>query len=123
MILVDTTVWIDHLRKAEPDLQNLLDTGKVLMHSMIIGELACGHLPNRREFIGKLNSMPAIEECDLPDVLAMIDSRSLMGRGIGFIDAHLICSVLNRNDATLWTRDGRLKDVAEDLGIAHSASA
>ena len=122
MILVDTTVWVDHLRGDESELRELLDAGRVLMHSMVVGELACGTLPNRAEFIRRLNSLPAIDESVHSEVLSMIDSRKLMGRGIGYVDAHLVRSVLNRDGAVLWTRDRRLRQVAEDLGIAYSAS-
>ena len=120
---MDTSVWIDHLRSADSELPKLLHAGNVLTHSMIIGELACGNLPKRMEFLQRLNSLPAIEELAHAEVLSMIDSRKLMGRGIGFVDAHLICSVLSRDRAALWTRDRRLRRVTEDLGVAYSASA
>ena len=123
MILVDTSVWIDHLRSADSELPKLLHAGDVLTHAMIIGELACGNLPKRVEFLRRLNALPAIGELDHAKVLSMIDSRKLMGHGIGFVDAHLICSVLSRDGTTLWTRDRRLRRVADDLGVAYSASA
>ena len=122
MILVDTSVWIDHLRGSEPQLRKLLDTGKVLVHSMIIGELACGNLPDRENFLRRMNDLPAIDESDRQDVLSMIDAKGLMGRGIGYVDVNLICSVLRRKDTAIWTRDRRLNAVAKDLGIAYSVS-
>lgn len=122
MILVDTSVWVDHFRNPEPDLLKILDAGEVLMHAMIVGEIACGNVPNQAEVLRKMNNLPAIDESSHAEVLSMIDSKSLMRRGIGYIDAHLICSVLNREGVTLWTRDRRLRQVAEDIGIAYSLS-
>ena len=119
MILVDTSVWVDHLRKTESKLSEHLDTGDVLMHPMIIGEIACGNLPSRTETLKNLNALPRIDAQDDQKVLSLVDSQLLMGRGIGYIDAHLICSVLNRQGTSLWTRDRRLKQVAEELGVAY----
>ena len=123
MILVDTSVWVDHLRGADPDLQKILDARKALMHSMIVGEIACGNLPNRSQVLRNMQSLPAIDELDHGDVLSVIESRRLMARGIGYVDTHLICSVLNREGVVLWTRDRRLKQVAEDLGVAYTMNA
>ena len=122
MILVDTSVWVDHLRSAEGHLLETLSVGEVLMHAMIVGEIACGNLPNRAQVIQSMKSLPAIDELDHGNVLLMIEAWDLMGRGIGYIDAHLTCSVLNREGAALWTRDRRLRQVAEDLGIAYTLS-
>lgn len=119
MILVDTSIWVDHLRKPESELSKHLVTGNVLMHPMIIGEIACGNLPSRTETLQNLSALPGIGAQDDQKVLSLIDSRLLMGRGIGYIDAHLICSVLNRRGTSLWTRDRRLKQVAEELGVAY----
>lgn len=122
MILVDTSVWIDHFRSPEPHLREFLTAGRVLTHSMVIGEIACGNLPNRRETLHRLESLSKIVESDHRDVLQLIEGRRLMGRGIGFVDAHLVCSVLSRSGASLWTRDRRLKQIADDLEIAFSFS-
>ena len=119
MILVDTSVWIDHLRHTEPELARNLNTGNVLMHSMVIGEVACGNLPNRTGTLQRLNGLPGIDELDNDEVLLLIQERELMGRGIGLVDVHLVGSVLNHTDAVLWTRDKRLRRVAEDLEIAY----
>ncbi len=119
MILVDTSVWIDHLHRAEPELVRNLNTGNVLMHSMVIGEVACGNLPNRTGTLQRLNVLPGIDELDNDEVLSLIEERELMERGIGLVDAHLVGSVLNHIDAVLWTRDKRLRRVAEDLEIAY----
>lgn len=119
MILVDTTVWIDHLRSAEPSLAKSLSSGQVYMHPMVVGELACGNLPNRAATLEELESLPRISALTHSAVRTYIESLNLMGRGIGFVDAHLICSVLNQEPTILWTRDKRLKKVAEDFGVAY----
>lgn len=118
MILVDTSVWIDHLRMSELALLEKLRSGQVLMHPMVLGEIACGNLPSRAETLRRMRSLPRIKELPHESVLSSIESRNLKGRGIGFIDAHLICSVLEAGDTILWTRDRRLKRVAKDLRVA-----
>ena len=120
MILADTSVWIDHLRSPVPRLAELVGADELLMHSMVLGELACGNLSNRERSLGDWRRFPMIPEAEHGDVLSTIESRSLMGRGIGFIDAHLLCAVLNHENALLWTRDGSLHRVAADLGVAFS---
>ena len=118
MILVDTPVWIDHLRASEANLHRNLTGGNVLTHSMVIGEIALGHLPDRRQTLQKLNALPRIRELNHGEVLSLIERKQLMGRGIGFVDAHLICSVLEHSGTQLWTRDKRLKKAAESFGVA-----
>lgn len=120
MILVDTSVWIDHLQVSESDLLMNLRSGQVLMHPMVVGELACGNLPKRAETLRRMRSLPQITELSHEVVFSHIESWNLKGRGIGFIDAHLICSVLERGETLLWTRDKRLRRVAEDLQVAFS---
>lgn len=122
MILVDTSVWIDHLQTSELDLLENLRSGQVLMHPMVVGELACGNLPMRTETLRRMRSLPQINELSHEMVLSHIESRNLTGRGIGFIDAHLICSVLEHGETLLWTRDKRLKRIAQDLRVAFSDS-
>ena len=117
---MDTSVWIDHLRAAEAKLRDLLGAGDVLMHSMVIGEIACGNLARREQVLARLRSLPRIPELEHEDVIRQIESERFMGRGLGFIDAHLICSVLSVDDTSLWTRDQRLKRVATELGVAFS---
>ncbi len=123
MILVDTSVWIDHLNSPEAHLRELLDSQEVLMHAMVVGEISCGRLRNREEVLQRLSDLPAIDECGHTEVRLMIEGRGLMGRGISFIDAHLLCSVLGRPSTVLWTRDTNLRRIANDLGVAHSASS
>ena len=123
MILVDTSVWVDHLREAEAHLLEILSVGKVLMHAMIVGEIACGNLANRAQVLRNMKSLSAINELEHGDVLSMIEAKGLTGRGIGFVDAHLACAVLNREGAVLWTRDRRLREIAGNLGIAYGRGA
>ena len=120
MILADTSIWIDHMRSPVPRLAEVVDANELLMHPMVIGELACGNLSNRERRLGDWQRFPMIPEAENEDVLSIIESRRLMGRGIGFIDAHLLCAVLNHANALLWTRDGSLNRVAKDLGVAFS---
>ena len=122
MILVDTSVWVDHLRSPEPEMIEQLNANNVIVHPFVIGELACGMLPDRPEVLRRLGMLPQIEQASQDDVLSTIESMGLMGRGIGFIDAHLICSVMGRNSASLWTRDQRLSRIATELGVAYNNS-
>lgn len=123
MILVDTSVWIDHLHRPERHLRELLDAREVLMRAMVVGEISCGRLRNREEVLRRLSDLPAINECEHAEVRLMIERRSLMGRGIGFIDAHLLCAVLGRPGTALWTRDTKLSGIADDLGVAHAVNS
>ena len=120
MILADTSVWVDHLRNPVLRLAGFVEAGEILMHPMIIGELACGNLADRGKRLRDWRRFPMILEAPNRDVLSTIESRQLMGRGIGFIDAHLLCAVLNSEDTLLWTRDNSLHRVAGDIGVAFS---
>ncbi len=120
MILVDTSVWIDHLRRPEPALQEQLRANNVLMHPIVVGELACGNLPERTTFLRNMDAMPEIEEGTHREVRDLIESARLMGRGIGLVDAHLLYSVLHQEGALLWTRDGRLNQIANELSVSYS---
>jgi len=122
MILVDTSVWIDHLRRGTPALAAALEEGSVLMHPFVLGELACGNLKNRDEVLRLLGDLPAAPSVTAPEVLHFIEARHLMGRGIGYVDVHLLASALLSGTA-LWTRDKRLATVATDLGIAFAKPA
>lgn len=118
MILVDTSVWIDHLRSGEPALATVLEGGRVLMHPFVRGELACGNLKNRAEVLQLLEDLPAAPTATDPEVLGLIERRALMGRGIGYIDAHLLASTALAGVGRLWTRDRRLAAVAVELELA-----
>ncbi len=121
MILVDTSVWIDHLRQGVPELATALDAGSVLMHPFVIGELACGNLKNRGELLHLLENMPPALLASEPEAMAFIEQRALMGRGIGHIDVHLLASVALTHPARLWTRDRRLGAAAAELGLGAPA--
>ncbi len=118
MILVDTSVWIDHLHEGVPELSKHLNAGEVLVHPMVIGELACGSLRNREEVLSLLSALPGAVVASHDEVLELIARENLMGRGLGFIDAHLLCATLLTPDARLWTRDKRLATVAKKLECA-----
>jgi predicted nucleic acid-binding protein len=118
VILVDTTVWIDHLRSGETALAAALEDGRVLMHPFVLGELACGTLKNRDEVLDLLGNLPAAPTATDPEVLGLIERRALMGRGIGYIDVHLLASAALADVGRLWTRDRRLAAVASELELA-----
>ncbi len=117
MILVDTSVWVEHLRRGLPRLAMLLQDGKVLIHPWVIGELACGHLRNRGDVLELLQGLPAAVVASDSEVLLLIEQDQLMGRGIGYVDAHLLASAkLSR--CQLWTQDRRLAALAQERGLA-----
>ena len=118
MILVDTSVWIDHLHKGEPELAAALEREDVSTHPFIIGELACGSIARRDEVLHLLSALPAVTIASDDEVLLVIERHRLMGRGIGYVDAHLITSVMLTDEARLWTADKRLREIATGLRIA-----
>ncbi len=118
MILVDSSVWIDHLRAGEPGLVELLNSNNVLAHPFIVGELACGNLKNRKTILPLLQDLPTIQVATDDEVLFFVERHELMGRGIGYVDAHLLAAVMLEGTAKLWTRDKRLCSVAESMGLA-----
>ena len=123
MILVDTSVWVDHLRAGAPALVAALEQGSILMHPFVLGELACGNLKNRGEVLRLLGDLPAAPMATDPEALNYIERRALMGRGIGYVDVHLLASVALAGAARLWTRDKRLAAVAADLKLAYAEKA
>lgn len=120
MILVDTSVWIDHLRSGDEDLTTLLNRSQVLVHPFVLGELACGNLANRDEVLGLLKDLPRSPVATDNEVLIYIEQQTLMGRGIGYMDAHLLAAVALEGTARLWTRDKRLHAVADALSLVAS---
>jgi predicted nucleic acid-binding protein len=118
VILVDTSVWIDHLRERSATLADALEHEEVMTHPFVIGELACGNLKDRVEVLRLLSTLRAVTLAMDREVLLLIERHRLMGRGIGYIDAHLIASVLLSDGAQLWTRDKRLRTVAAGLRVA-----
>jgi predicted nucleic acid-binding protein len=117
VILVDTSVWIDHLRAGNDQLSDLLLSNAVLMHPFVLGELACGNLANRSELLGLLSDLPAAKEAHHEEVLHFVEHHELMGRGIGLVDAHLLASTALNAPAGLWTLDRRLRTAARDLNL------
>ncbi len=117
MILVDTSVWVAHLRDGDTGLETLLSEEKVACHPFIIGELACGNLKNRHEILTLLGTLPAAVEAEHEEVLQLIEDRSLMGKGLGYIDIHLLASAI-LGDYRLWTLDKKLNDVSSKLGLS-----
>ncbi len=118
MVLVDTSVWIDHLRQGDAALRTALEAGQVLMHPFVIGELACGNLNNRAGLLALLRDLPPAPVATDAEALGFIDRHALMGRGIGYLDLHLLTSAALANPARLWTRDRRLAQVADHLNFA-----
>ncbi len=117
MILVDTSVWIDHLHKGIPRLADALESQEVLTHPFVIGELACGELKKRREVLDLMAVLPSSILATEEEALRFIESHRLMGKGIGYIDVHLLTSVMLTGLAELWTRDKRLAAIAARLRI------
>jgi hypothetical protein len=117
MILVDTSVWVDHLRRGNGRLAAILEDEQVLVHPFVIGELACGNLKNRREVLGLLATLPAARLASHEEALRLLEARRLFGRGLGWIDTHLLASAL-LSRAPLWTLDAPLARAASALEIS-----
>jgi len=115
--LVDTAVWIEHLRKGDEALADALNRGRVLVHPFVIGELACGRLPDRARMLEWLRNLPSAPVATQEEVLAFTERHGLMGRGIGYIDVHLLAAAALAG-VRLWTYDARLANVAAGLGLA-----
>lgn len=122
MILVDTSVWIDHFRAGEPKFATLLQDGHVLSHPWVIGELALGQLSRRREILALLNNLPRAETARDTEVMDLVEDRHLFGLGIGYVDVHLLAATLLTTGAALWTRDKRLASAATQLGLAYQGN-
>ena len=118
MILVDSSVWIDHLRAGEPVLLDILNAGLVLSHPFVVGELACGNLKNREGVLSLLQDLPAAPIATDEEVLFLIERHGLKGSGIGYVDAHLLSAISLAGAGRLWTRDKRLCAIAESMGLA-----
>ena len=116
MILADTSIWITHLRQGSRQLEKLLMDAEVMCHPFIIGELACGNLRNRNEIISLLQSLPMAQTIEFDEFLSFVEQNHLMGKGVGFVDVHLLASAL-LSGVQLWTVDKRLKSAADQLGL------
>ena len=117
MILVDTSVWVRHLRKGDTLLGALLQNEKVLCHPFVVGELSCGSLHNRREILKRLNALPQIPVVEHKDVLLLIENNRLWSRGLSWVDVHLLASAI-LTECALWTFDKALKDAAGAMHVS-----
>ena len=122
MILVDTSIWIDHLRQKDEKLVSLLNSGLVFGHPFVIGELALGSLRNRAHILEALKNLPSALVATNDEVMSFINQNALHRLGIGFVDAHLLASARLSPGSTLWTRDRRLSATSVRLGLAETTS-
>ena len=117
MTLADTSVWVEHFRRGHTGLRKLLEEGEIVMHPFVYGELACGNLPDRTHTLRLLAALPRLALTNDASVLRAIDLRKWSGRGIGWIDAHLLTAAL-LTEASFWTQDRRLRALAAEAGVA-----
>ncbi|MDR3509692.1 MAG: PIN domain-containing protein [Caulobacteraceae bacterium] len=118
MILVDTSVWVNHLRTGDTALVGLLNSGRVLIHPMVIGEIALGNLKGRDTILGALSNLPRTQAATDDEVLGFIEQEGLHGLGIGYVDAHLLAAVRLTPGAALWTYDRRLDNLARRMSLS-----
>jgi predicted nucleic acid-binding protein len=116
MILVDTSVWVSHLRQGNPHLADLLNEGSVLVHPFVIGELACGNLMNRTEILSLLRALPLAAMAEHEEIMLFIERNGLMGRGLGYVDVHLLAAAV-LSGVRLWTEDKSLRKACTDLEL------
>lgn len=122
MILVDTSVWVDHLQRGNKDLVQWLNQGQVLSHPFVVGELALGSLKQRTIVLDALQIMPVVAMATDAEVLGFISTHALYGVGIGYVDAHLLAAARLTAGTQVWTLDKRLQAAATRLGLAHALS-
>ena len=118
MVLVDTSVWVSHLRDGNAELANLLNDGRVLCHPFIVGELACGNLKDRAVILSFLQLLPMSIEAEHDEVLSFIENNRLMGKGLGYVDVHLITSAV-LTGVPVWTLDKKLAQAADSLYVKY----
>ena len=118
MVLVDTSLWVEHFRKGRAELRTLLENGQVYCHPFIIGEIACGYLKNREQILNLMASLQQAIVSEDEEVLELIESNRLYGRGLGWVDLHLLSSAL-LSGTRLWTLDVTLINVASEFGVAY----
>ena len=118
MVLVDTSVWVHHLREGNPVLSRLLANGEVMCHPFIVDELACGNLKSRSEVLSLLRLLPVAVQADHEEVLQFVETKRLMGKGLGYVDVHLSASAA-LTGVMLWTLDKRLDQANEGLGLSY----
>jgi len=119
MILVDTSVWIDHLRIGDRQLESLLDNIRVLTHPFVIGEIACGNLVDRNRIISLLEDLPQAPIATQKEILIFIEKHQLMGQGIGYVDVHLLAATALAGTSQIWSQDKRLTRVAVGMNLAY----
>lgn len=119
MILVDTSIWIDHLHKANLILVAALDAEQIWLHPFVYGELACGNIQNRADFLHTISSLPRPHLATDEETLAFLEEHQLMGKGLGYIDIHLLASTALTKDSLVWSRDKRLASVASRLELGY----
>ncbi len=117
MVLVDTSVWVLHLKEGNAELEKLLINGQVMSHRFIIGEIACGNIKNRTEILTLLQLLPLVTQAKHEEVMGFIETNKLMGRGLGYIDMHLAASA-KLTGILMWTFDKRLDQTNKELGIS-----
>ena len=117
MILADTSIWVDHLRNSNPEMEKRLLGGQIVMHPFIVAEIALGSLHNRQKRLADLDALLEVRVAQLNEVRHMIEAHALYSKGIGLTDAHLIASCLMTPGTQLWTRDAEMKKVAKALGV------
>jgi predicted nucleic acid-binding protein len=115
-VLVDTSVWIDHLHRADSELIDLLQGTQVVMHPGVLGELACGSVPNRQKLLTLWLALPRVADVSFEEAMALVENKKLWGRGLGWTDVHLLAATLVSR-TVLWTRDRLLQQVADELLI------
>ncbi len=118
MVLVDTSIWVNHLRKGDRQLGRLLVDGDVACHPYIVGELACGNIKNRHEILTLLQALPSTTTADITEFLFFVEQNQLSGTGIGFVDVHLLASA-KLSGIPLWTADKKLRDAALHLKVSY----
>lgn len=118
-VLVDTSVWVDHFRQGSLPLVGLLERDAVMMHPMVLGELACGTPPSRTQTLADLQRLQPAQQASIREVMAFVEHEQLFGLGCGLVDLSLLASTLMRPGASLWTLDKRLATLAERFGVAH----
>lgn len=122
MIIIDTSVWIDHLRNADPSLIALLGDGRQCVHPYVLGELALGNLRDRTTVLTFLERTPRAQLAEPDEVMCLITDHALHGLGIGYVDAHLLASAKLMPGSRIWTRDRRLSAVSDRLGLGYRAT-
>ena len=114
MVLVDTSVWIDFLREGNELLKDFLENGQVYIHPFVIGELSCGNIQKRIQFLSLLNELPTVSVSSNEEVIQFIESNSLFGKGVGYIDLHILCSSIKSN-IPIWSKDKRLTKISKSF--------